>query len=197
MGLSMHEGKNIERVLVGEVSHPVPEKAYQQEVFRSGIDEVRRQLVRVLPSEMDKIRKDQMEKNPSNPKSRFGKNLLADLDEAMGGLSDLEDGRYELRFYSAKDTFLDYAGSFDCWVEVYDTKLSKVLSDFKIDVTTNPNKHVPQRLANAVLFCNERYINDEIPGRIEKAFFDDPEYKSLVDMASRSLRVRADIQWPV
>ena len=197
MGLSMHEGKNIEKVLVGEVSHPVPEKAYQQEVFRSGIDEVRRQLVRVLPSEMDKVRKDQMEKNPSNPKSRFGKNLLADLDEAMGGLSDLDDGRYELRFYSAKDTFLDYAGSFDCWVEVYDTKLAKALADFKIDVTTNPNKRVPQRLANAVLFCNERYINDEIPGRIEKAFFDDPEYKSLVDMASRSLRVRADIQWPV
>ncbi len=193
MGLSMHEGKNIEKVLVGEVAHPVSEKAFQQEVFRSSINGVRDQLVRILPSEMEKVRKDQAEKNPANPKGRFGKNLLADLDEAMGGLSDLEDGRYELRFFSAKDTLLDYAGSFDCWVEVYDTERSKVLADFKIDVTTNPNKKTPLRLANAVLFCNERYINDEIPGRIEKSFFEDPEYRSLVDTAARFLAERAKI----
>lgn len=197
MGLSMHEGKNIEKVLVGEVGHPVPEKAFQQEVFRSGIDGVRRQLVRVLPSEMDKVRKDQAEKNPSNPKNRFGKNLLADLDEAMGGLSDLDEGRYELRFYSAKDTFLDYAGSFDCWVEVYDTEKSKVLADYKIDVTTNPNKNVPRRLANAVLYCKPDYINDEISGRIDKKFFEDREYKVLVEMASHSLREQSGIPWPV
>jgi hypothetical protein len=197
MALNMHEGKNIERVMVGEVKHPVSEKRYQDHVLKHGIHETRRQLTQVLPLEMEKVRKDQAEKSPSNPKVAFGKNLLADLDEAMGGLSDLEDGRYELRFYSSADTVLDYAGSFDCWVEVYDLEKNKVLADFKIDVTSNPDKKAPRNLADSVVYCDQRYINDELPGRIEKKFFEDPQYKEAVRLASEILKERAKIQWPV
>ncbi|MBI5422344.1 hypothetical protein HZA44_04390 [Candidatus Peregrinibacteria bacterium] len=196
VGLSLHEGKNIEKLLVGEVKHPIPESAYREQVLRYGIGNVRQKTLRLLHSEMQRARMDQAEKNPSNPKSHFGKNLLSDLDEAMGNLSDLEEGRYELRFYSAKDTMLDFAGSFDCWVEVYDLVDNKPLADFKIDVTTNPNKKAPAHLADTVLYCDTRYINDDIPGRIEKAFFTGPEYKSLVEMSSRLLKERARLPSP-
>lgn len=193
MGLSLHEGKNIEKLLVGEVKNPLSAASYREQVLRHGIGNMRQKTIRLLRSEMQRVRMDQADKNPSNPKSHFGKNLLSDLDEAMGDLSDLEDGRYELRFYSAKDTLLDFAGSFDCWVEVYDLVDGKPLADFKIDVTTNPNKKAPANLADTVLYCDTRYINDDVPGRIEKAFFSDPEYKSLVQMSAILLSERAHL----
>lgn len=193
MGLSLHEGKNIEKLLAGEVKHPISEETYRELVIRNGIANMRQKAIRLLHSEMQRTRMDQADKNPSNPKSHFGKNLLSDLDEAMGYLSDLEDGRYELRFYSAKDTLLDFAGSFDCWVEVFDLVEGKPLADFKIDVTTNPHKKAPANLADTVLYCDTRYINDDVPGRIEKAFFADPEYKSLIEMSAKLLAERAHL----
>lgn len=193
MGLNLREGKNIEKLLVGQVKHPISEESYHQQVLRHGIANVRQKTARLLHLEMDYVRQDQTEKNPSNPKSHFGKNLLSDLDEAMGNLSDLKDGRYELRFYSAKDTLLDFAGSFDCWVEVYDLVDDEPLADFKIDVTINPNKKIPSNLADTVLYCDARYINDDVPGSIEREFFADPEYKSLVEMSARLLTERAHL----
>jgi len=215
MGLSTHEGKNIEKLLVGVVKTPLSEARWDQMVFTEGtrkvlkqslsdqdyyervkevgIGTIRGRVARTLPFEMDRVRKDQAETKPHNPKGYFGKNLLKDLDVALGGLEDIEDGRYELRFYSARDTLLDFGGSFDCWVEIYDLAENKVLADSKIDVTANPTKKVPKHLADIVLYCDSSYINDDVPGRIEARFFSGPEYKHLVEVSARLLASRAHL----
>lgn len=193
--MQLREGKNIESLLAGKVKNPIKEDSYRSEVRQKGINNLRRELERVLDNEMDHVRKDQMDENPSNPKSYFAKNLLSDLDEAMNFILEVEDGeRYDLRFYSANDTRLDYLGSFDCWVELYDLKEDKPLANFKIDLTTNPNKQFPSNFADGVFYFNSNYLDEEAKGKISPKFFEDPEYKSFLVQMADIIKKQANIQ---
>ncbi len=91
-----------------------------------------------LQDEMDKIRKDQVEETPSSPKGVFARSVIDSFKDAYPELFNNPD--CELCFYSSVDTVLDYAGGFDCWVELVDKKTKKPLWHFTIDLTSNPDK---------------------------------------------------------
>ena len=146
---------------------------------------------------MTKVRCDQREKNPSNPKGILGRNLIMDVDGAMGCVCDINDGeKYDLRFYSAVDTRLDYFGGFDFWIELYDLEKNIPIADYKIDFTSNPNKTVPldSDLADAVLYFDDNYLDSDFKGEINPRFFESDEYKLLVELAAIRLSERAHIK---
>ena len=193
----LQEGKNVEAFLAGKVEHPLDEAKFMREI-RGGVGRLRRLLKRTLKSTMEQVRRDQKEKNPSTPKSYFAKNLVADLDEALGSITDIEDGeRYDIRFYSAVGTKLDFSGSFDCWVELYDKKKKKVLADVKIDITTNPNKKAPSNLADIVLYFNDNLVDPYAKGQIEPRFFRSFEYKNLIEQSAQIITKRANIRFKI
>jgi len=196
--MELQQGKGVENLLIGNVDLKKLEqnKALRLDLPKT-IQSTREALAARLSSYMNAVRQAQPEDyNPSNPKKAFGKNLLADLDATLGNLSDMEDGRYELRFYSAKDTPLDYFGSFDCWVEIFDTLENRVITDYKIDITSNPEKKVPANLANEVLYFNDNKYLDISSGKekIDRRFFESPEYKELVLLVVKYFRHTAKLK---
>jgi len=194
--MHIQRGKDTEG-LAGRVKHPLSERDYEREIERFGFSAVRKRLAQTLNEEMAIVRRDQKEKNPSSPKGILGRNLIMDIDEAMGDVCDINDGeKYDLRFYSAVDTRLDYAGSFDFWIELYDLEKNIPVADYKIDLTTNPNKVSPSNLADAVLYFDDKYINSDFKGEINPRFFESDDYKLLVELAAQRLAERAKIRLP-
>ncbi|MBN2096240.1 hypothetical protein JW752_02455 [Candidatus Peregrinibacteria bacterium] len=194
--MRLQEGKNIETLLAGRVQNPLSEAEYERQIQELGLPAIRRRLSQTLNAEMAKVRRNQKEKNPSNPKGLFARNLLMDLDESLGFICDMADGeKYDLRFYSAVDTSLDFSGSFDCWVELFDLEKNIPLADYKIDITTNPNKVHPSNLADAVLYFDDSYVDPDFKGEIDPRFFESDEYKTLVELAALRLAQRANIKF--
>ena len=137
-------------------------------------------LKKNLDSVMHQIRSRQVE-DPSMPKRPFMRNLIMDIDEALEASIDTE--RYEVRVHTAVDTILDHSGGVDFWVELYDTQSGAVLSDYKIDLTGNPDKFIAGQLADAVYYydTNKSDLNGE------KSMYAEQEYKDLVFMAANAL----------
>ncbi len=188
------EGKDAEGLL-GRVKHPISGRDIKREIQQFGFSAVRNRLKQTLGQEMAKVRRDQKEKNSSNPKGILGRNLIMDVDESMGFVCDMKDGeKYDLRFFSAVDTRLDYAGGFDFWIELYDLEKNISIADYKIDLTVNPNKINPSGLADAILYFDDNYIDPDFKGEIDPRFFESDEYKSLVELAARRLAERANIK---
>lgn len=194
--MRLQEGKNIESLLAGRVKHPFPEREFEHTIKKMGFPAIRKRLSQTLASQMSKVRHDQKEKNPSNPKGIFARNLIMDVDEAMGDICDVNDGKkYDLRFYSAVDTELDFVGSFDCWVELFDLEKNIPVADYKIDITTNPNKTNPANLADSIFyFDDDRYVDPDFKGEIDPQFFQSSEYEVLVELAARGLAERGHIE---
>ena len=194
--MHLREGKNIEKYFAGQVedSVKVPERQVEQASVSGMIGKIRSWLRVNLQSQMDEVRNGQKEKDPSNPtKNYFAQNLLADLDERLGNISDIgEEQRYDLRFYSAVDTILDYAGGFDCWVEIYDLQDKKVLKTVKIDITSNPEKHFAGGMAERVLYVDPKYIDPKARGKISPDFFEGTEYINLLNAVSKDI-LEADV----
>jgi hypothetical protein len=184
----LEAGKQIEKLLVGEVLHPLPTN---KEAVRSEVLKFRERFGRNFEQKMDVVRLDQKESNPGNPKALFAKNLLSDLDEAMGNISDIEDGRYELRLYSSLNTALDHDHKFDFWVELTDTLENRTIANFKVDLTINPEKYFPAGDADMVYYFNEKYHDDDKRGHMDIAYREDPEYKKLIREASGKLLDRS------
>lgn len=194
--MDIREGKNIERLLAGSVKHPVSDEMLRRNAEKHrGINNLRRNILHTLGKEMDMVRSDQKEKNPANPKGVFAKNLVADIEFALEDITDIDDGeRYEVRFYSSVDTNLDFTQSFDCWVEIYDKKYNKTAADFKIDLTTNPNKHAPRNSADYVYLFSPDYVDIDYKGEINPEVFKTASYLTLTERASNVLRERSKIK---
>lgn len=179
-------------------------------IIIAGVYEMRRELKGGgLDIEMERVRQKQVEKDPSNPKSIFAKNLLMDIDEALDDIADGEN--YDLRFYSAAgDKKIDYAAGIDCWVELVDLKTNKPLFHFSIDVTANTNKlketkgvrgskyKIPP-LSNFVYFFDRSDVySDKGKKKIRREIFKGQDYKKLVEEAAYSFvptiaKVRGDV----
>jgi hypothetical protein len=184
----LEAGKQIEKLLVGEVLHPIPTN---RETVRSEVSKFRERYGRNFEQKMDVVRMDQKESNPSNPKALFAKNLLSDLDEAMGNISDMADGRYELRLYSSLNTVLDHDHKFDFWVELTDTLTNKTIANYRIDLTIDPEKYFPAGDADIVYYFNDKYHDDEKRGHMDIAYREDKEYQKLIREASGKLLDRS------
>ncbi len=195
--MRLQEGKNIESLLAGKVKHPFPEREFERVIQETGFPAIRKRLFQTLADQMSNVRHDQKEKNPSSPKGIFARNLIMDVDEAMGDICDVNDGKkYDIRFYSAVDTELDFVGSFDCWVELFDLERNIPVADYKIDITTNPNKSNPANLADGILyFDDDRYVDPDFKGEVDPQFFQSPDYEALVELAARQLAERAHIKF--
>ena len=154
----------------------------------AGLAEIRLKLRPQLDMVMERVRKYQLD-NPRDPKKNlFARNLLSSIDESLDDVCDIDDGeRYDLRFFSSADTILDYAGGFDCWVELVDLKIDRVLKTVKIDITINPEKHSPGQMADAVLYVDPKYADASAKGKISPDFFQSNEYIKLVRIASQMI----------
>ncbi|MBU1017709.1 hypothetical protein KKA33_01635 [Patescibacteria group bacterium] len=194
--MRLQEGKNVEGLLAGRVEHPFSEADHAREIREWGFPNLRKRLSRILKHEMSRVRRDQKEKNPSTPKGIFARNFIMDLDEKMGSICDINDGKkYDLRFYSAVDTRLDFTGKFDCWVELFDLEKNATVADYKIDITTNPNKIDVQNYADTVLYFNDdKYVDPDFRGEIDPRYFESDEYKTLVELAAFRLAERAKVK---
>lgn len=188
--MHLEAGKQIEKLLVGEVLNPIPG---EKEQIQSAIAEFRGKFGRNFEQKMNVVRLEQKEKNPSNPKALFAKNLLHDLDEAMGDLTEIENGRYDLRIYSSIDTVLDHDHKFDFWIEIVDTLKKKTIANYRVDITIDPGKYFPQGNADAVYYFNEKYNDDEKKGKLDFAYREDGEYQKLIKEASEKLLMRSKI----
>jgi len=169
----------------------------QIEIIDSGLRVIRAQLANnydFLDKKMQAARQGQAETNPSNPQRTFPKNLLSDLDEKMGVL-DVQDGeKYDLRFYIASGTILDFAGSFDCWVELYDLEKGKSVADVKIDIKTKPGAN-PHNLADIVYyFDSNKYLKEY--DKVDMGYRQDAEYSGMLREAASILMRRAKITRP-
>lgn len=189
--MEIQVGKNIEKYFAGGVKKEVtvPSRTVESAFNAGKIGALRKRLKSTLSDEMNKVRANQMEKSPSSPLNNyFAKNFLADLDAELGDISDIgEDQKYDLRFYSASDTSLDYLGGFDCWVELYDLEKGKVLKTIKIDITSNPNKQFPGQMADIVLYVDPKYLDAKAKGKISGNFFDSKEYGKLLSDAKKMI----------
>ena len=189
--MHLQEGKSVEKYCAGETADSVRLTNEQVKQMKSS-DNVRRTrafLRSNIFDEMNKVRSAQTEKDPSNPKINiFAQTFLYDLDDALGNISDIgDDQKYEIRFYSAVDTILDYGGSFDCWVEIYDLQNKKVLKTVKIDITSNPEKQFPGGMADIILYFDPKYLNARSKGKISPDFFQDTDYKNFLRAVSKNI----------
>lgn len=194
--MDVREGKNIERLLAGRVNHPVSDQELKGNAEKHrGINNFRRKILNALGKEMNLVRQDQAEKNPANPKGVFAKNFVADVEFALEDITEIDEGeRYEVRFYSAVDTNLDFTQSFDCWIELFDLKHNKTVADFKIDLTTNPNKHAPRNSAEHVYYFSPEFVDVDYKGEINPEVFKSASYSTLTERASAVLREKANIK---
>lgn len=128
---------------------------------------------------MQQTRENQTD-NPSYPKRPFLKQLLNDVEDNLATQYNLP-GSYEVRVHSTVDTALDLAG-IDFWVEIYDEDKDEVISNFKIDLKSNPQGTMG-RMADHLYYCDEKIASDEDP----KAIFAEEDYKNLVDATAQHL----------
>jgi hypothetical protein len=199
--MELQEGKNIEKLLVGGVKHPLSNRQFQELVFREGhgdaeegLRTIRKDVKNRIGTLMEQVRLDQIETDPSSHLKRaFANNLLNDVDLEMGELENIEDGRYKLRLFSTSDTLLDYAGSFDCWIEVFDQQVNQPIADYKVDIKTRPNEK-SKYLADAVFYFDPKFQNDELKGKIDPRVFQEPGYKYLVKNVALALTNRSKIR---
>lgn len=173
---SVQEGKYLELALLGrprsfETDLPV------EEAFEKG------ELVSLLRANLTRIMqdvRDHQSDDPSFPKRPFLRRLLSDVEDALARNFDLP-ADYMLRIHSAVDSILDLGG-IDFWVELYDEEDGKVISDYKIDLKSNPHKPMG-KMADYLYYCDEEIASKEDP----KAIFDTSDYRDLVSSTASHL----------
>jgi len=89
---------------------------------------------------------------------------------------------------------LDYAGGFDCWVELFDLEQEKILETIKIDITSNPNKYISGHMADIILYVNPEYLNPKAKGKISPNFFKSKDYKLLIGDSAKIIENNVDIK---
>ena len=175
-GINIRKGKFLEAALLGrpnsfETGLPIEEAMNKGKLIPL--------LRRNLKPLMQKTREAQRD-DPTYPERPFMKRFLNDVEDGLAKRFNLP-GSYEVRVYSTVDTVLDLGG-IDFWIELYDSDKNKVLSDYKIDLKSNPNGRMG-RMADCMYYCDEEIASDDDPGAIYAA----SDYIDLVDSATRHL----------
>lgn len=172
-------GVMLEGSLLGRPVRP----ALELDQFRS-IDEVRANLTRLMAN----IRGRQVD-DPSAPRRPFLKNLLSRLEDHLKKNFNLDPRFYKVRVFSAVDTVLDKNGM-DFWVELVDVRRKVVLSDYKVDLTSNLGKSKARKLADSLYYYDSRL--EELEGM--QALYKAPDFKALVESAASNLFSRSGLQ---
>jgi hypothetical protein len=205
--MELQEGKGIEKFLIGQVRNPISQREWQRLAFEKGkgsaehgIYSYREKFKKSLGLAlgMDDIRKNQEvyvdekgkrhEADPSEPHRAFANRLLLDIGDALEAEIGGEDSRYAPRFFTTVGSEIDYSVKVDCWVELFDKEAAKPVADFKIDLKTYPGE-LPGELADAVYYFDKKFIVQDENGhdKLDRAVYQDGNYKDLVSTASKSL----------
>lgn len=182
-GAGMQEGKFLEGALLGQTRVQKTGLPIREAMKDGKLIPLLKKNLKAL---MQQTREGQMD-DPTYPKRPFMKKLLNDVEDEIARRFDLP-GSYEVRVYSAVGTALDLGG-IDFWIELYDSETDKIISDFKIDLKSNPHGRMG-RMADYLYYCDDKIASSED----RKAIFEAPDYKDLVNSSALHLLtgVKAD-----
>ena len=136
-----------------------------------------------LEEEMENIRDEQLFNDPESPENlSFAQHFLDDIRAELGLK---KGGDIQVRYYSAQDKIIDYAGGVDFWVELYNTRTKKVLYTYNVDVTSNLTKKQnwkqyrsePGRLARYIFFYDKKNAD----GAIKDDLFKSGSYLTMLN----------------
>jgi|GEM_PF-5660555 len=165
----MRSGRFLEAALLGRPTSFETGLPIKEAMQKGQLVSLLRQNIGTI---MQQVRESQRD-DPSFPKRPFLRRLLTDVEDALSKQYDLPSD-YAVRIHSALGTVLDLGGV-DFWVELYDEDKDRVLTDYKIDLKSNPEGQMG-RMADYLFYCDEAIASNSDP----KAIFGTQDYKDMV-----------------